>query len=828
MGRLFTWRAGVLAAAAALAISSFASGTDAAAAPGSGQAKPAIGQRAAASLAPLPGGVRRACSAPTKPRQMTCFALGPSAKLSGGRISQADVQSPLSATQLQSAYNLTSAAASTATNGELVAIVDAFDDPNAAADLASYRSMEGLPACDTATRAGCLSIMNQNGQPTPLPGVDNGNPPGGWELEESLDMDMVTAVCPGCHILLVEANSAMAGDLFTAENAAVAAGAKFVSNGWGGSEFPSEYQADSVFFNHPGVAITFAAGDLGYDGDLAPSQLGVPTLGTSYPAASQYVTSVGGTTLTMNGNTRVSETIWNGSGSGCSEGEAKPPWQADTSAGSGCLNRTDNDVSAVGDPNTPVAVYDSYPLSGTSFGATSAAGTSASAPIIAGVYALAGAPEAGTYPVQYPYQHTSAFNAVTSGSNGTCESGRQYLCTGTDYSGTTYNAPAGWGTPNGTAGFASTATGNEVTVPSPGTQDYQAGSAVNIPVPAVDSGSGQALTYTAANLPSGLSISSSTGTITGTLPGVPGTTAVTVTAADPTGAKGSVSFRIVSVPDMRGAFFGTVGPVQLDLGGKCLDDTVDSTANGNKIQIWTCNGKASQNWEYVPDGSPGGAGTLQINGKCADITSRGTANGTKIQLWSCTGAANQEWFLFGTAGALINPASGRCLDDTGKSTTNGTQVQIFDCNDGTNQAWTPTASPVQSGIGGKCLDDNGASSANGNKIDSYSCNGTGAQDFTIGLDGSLQIFGKCLDVTGRGQLDGAPLQLWNCTSGLPHDNQQWVVWSLPVPGAHGAFGQIMNVNSNKCLAVPNNNTGNGTQLVQEDCYGMPGEIWALS
>jgi hypothetical protein len=303
---------------------------------------------------------------------------------------------------------------------------------------------------------------------------------------------------------------------------------------------------------------------------------------------------------------------------------------------------------------------------------------------------------------------------------------------------------------------------------------------------------------------------------------------VAVTATDSTGAKGSVTFDIVSVPNLRNAFHGVSGPVRLDLGGKCLDDTVDSTTSGNKIQIWSCNGGSSQNWEYVPDGSPGGAGTLQIHGKCADISNYGTANGSKIQLWSCNGGASQQWFLAGFAGELYNPASGRCLDDTGKSTTNGTQVEIFDCNDGTNQAWTPAASPVLSGVAGKCLDDSGSGSADGNKIGSYSCNGLGSQTFTIGLDGSLQIFGKCLDVTGHSQLDGAPLQLWSCTSGLAHDNQQWVIWSFPVAGAHGAFGEILNVNSNKCLAVPGNSTANGAQLVQEDCYGSPGEIWALS
>jgi hypothetical protein len=837
--RIVYRRTGILAAAAALAFSAFASVPHLTAAqaaltvspaPNGGLAGPAIGRHAAAGRPSLPGGVRPACAAPTQPRQMSCMALGPSAKLPGGRISTAATQAPLSATQLQNAYNLASAAASAATDGELVAVVDAYNDPNAVSDLASYRSMEGLPACNSSTEAGCLTIVNQNGQPSPLPGVDtgvNGGTPGGWELEESLDIDMISAICPGCHILLVEANSLNASDLYPAENAAVSYGAKFIGNSWGGTEFPGEYQADSTYFNHPGVAITFAAGDYGYDGNLAPSELNTAPLGTDYPAVSQYVTAVGGTTLTMSGNTRTAETVWSGTGSGCSEASGKPSWQVDTSASGGCLNRTGNDVAAVADPNTPVAVYDSYPYNGLTLDSTSAGGTSVGAPIIAGVYALAGAPKAGTYPSQYPYQHTSAFNAITSGSNGTCESGRAYLCSGTDYSGTTYNAPAGWGTPNGIGAFASTATGDVVTVPDPGTQDYEAGTLASIPVPAVDSASGETLTYSATGLPAGVTINPSTGTIAGTLSS-PATSTVTVTATDGTGAKGSVTFNIVSVPNLRTAFHGVSGPVKLDLAGKCLDDTVNSSANGNKIQIWGCNGQASQSWEYVPDGNPGGAGTLQIHGKCADITNFGTANGSKIQLWSCTGAANQEWFLVGAAGELYNPVSGRCLDDTGKSTVNGTQVEIFDCNGQTNQAWTPAASPVLSGVAGKCLDDSGSGSADGNKIDSYSCNGTGAQTFTIGLDGSLQIFGKCLDVTGRSLLDGAPLQLWGCTSGLTHDNQQWVIWAFPVAGAHGAFGEILNANSNKCLAISGNSTANGVQLVQEDCYGSPGEIWALS
>ena len=129
---------------------------------------------------------------------------------------------------LQSAYALAAASLDKG-KGETVAIVDAYDDPTAAADLAVYRKQWGLPAC----AAGCLTILNQNGQTSPLPGVD---PTGGWELEESTDLDMVSAICPNCRIELVEANSSSLTDLGTAEDTAAASGAKFISDSWDGPD----------------------------------------------------------------------------------------------------------------------------------------------------------------------------------------------------------------------------------------------------------------------------------------------------------------------------------------------------------------------------------------------------------------------------------------------------------------------------------------------------------------------------------------------------------------------------------------------------------------
>jgi hypothetical protein len=411
---------------------------------------------------------------------------------------------------LQSAYNLPS---STAGSGETVAVVDAYNDPNAVSDLATYRSAWGLPACGS----GCFSVVNQNGAASPLPPNAGSN---GWDVEESLDVDMVSAICPLCHIILVEATSATTANLGTAVNSAVSLGAKFVSNSYGGSESSSDTTYDTEYYQHPGVAVTASAGDSGY--------------GVEYPAASQYVTAVGGTSLSTASNSRGwTESVWGsssggeGTGSGCSTVDPKPSWQKDT----GCSKRTNNDVSAVADPNTGVAVYDSYSQGGW----LEVGGTSASSPIIASVFALAGTPASGTYPSSYPYAHTSSLYDVTSGANGSCSPA--YLCTGE----TGYDGPTGLGTPDGTAAFTSGSTTNTVTVTNPGNQTGTVGTPVSLQINATDSQSGQTLTYSATGLPAGLSINSTTGLITGT-PTTAANNNVTVTATDTTGAHGSASF----------------------------------------------------------------------------------------------------------------------------------------------------------------------------------------------------------------------------------------------------------------------------------------------
>ena len=339
----------------------------------------------------------------------------------------------LGPSQIQSAYKLAGLNAS----GRTVAIVDAFNDPKAASDLATFRQAYGLPACTTAN--GCFKQVNQNGATSPLPSGDYG-----WAEEESLDVDAVSSACPTCHILLVEASSASTAALSKAENsAAKAAGVVAISNSYGGSEASSETSSDGSY-NHPGLAITVSSGDDGF--------------GVEYPAASQFVTAVGGTTLTQASNTRGwTESAWSGAGSGCSSFEPKPSWQHDT----GCAKRTVADVSADADPNSGLGVYDTYNNCGSSSscdilieegvaegldGWAQVGGTSLSSPLIASVYALAGNTAAITYG-SFPYSHMTSLFDVTSGSNGSCSP--SYLCT----AGTGYDGPTGLGTPNGTGAF---------------------------------------------------------------------------------------------------------------------------------------------------------------------------------------------------------------------------------------------------------------------------------------------------------------------------------------------------------------------------------------
>ncbi|GAA4508289.1 hypothetical protein GCM10023191_067870 [Actinoallomurus oryzae] len=317
---------------------------------------------------------------------------------------------------IKAAYNLPDGGA-----GATVAIVDAYGDTHAESDLAVFRAHYGLPPCTTAN--GCFRKVDQNGG-TSYPADEEG-----WITETSLDLDAVSAACPRCHILLVQGDNSDVDSLGAAVDTAVRLGAKYVSNSFGVSgEFPGE-AAYGEHWDHPGVVVTASSGDLGNV--------------SNWPATSPNVVSVGGTTLNRDASTPrgYTETAWGQGGSGCSPYEPKPAYQQ--TVATACDRRASADVSAVADSNAGFAIYDSlsaYP------GWRQVGGTSLAAPLIAGMYALAGTPLPGTYPVTYLYDQTkaSAFHDITTGSNGSCG---DVLCT----AGKGWDGPTGLGTPDGVA-----------------------------------------------------------------------------------------------------------------------------------------------------------------------------------------------------------------------------------------------------------------------------------------------------------------------------------------------------------------------------------------
>jgi subtilase family serine protease len=543
--------------------------------------------------------IERSCSGPAAPGFATCFAE----RVVGG-LALPDTASAVSGygpADLASAYALPSGLGT----GKTVAVVDAYDLPTAESDLGVYRSQFGLPLCTTAN--GCFRKLNQNGGTTP-PAANSG-----WGQEIALDIDMVSAVCPQCRILLVEASSASLTNLGTAVDQAVAQGAVAVSNSYGGSESSSETSWDTSYYKHPGDAITASSGDSGY--------------GASYPAASPWVTSVGGTSLSRASNARGwTETVWSGAGSGCSAVEPKPSFQHDTV----CSRRTIADVSADANPSAGVAVYDTYGSSGWMvFG-----GTSVASPIIASVYALATPPAPGDYPVRYPYANTGSLFDVTSRSNGS--SGGSYLCTGA----VGYDGPTGLGTPNGVAAFGpGSAPQNDFSLSvSPGSDTVMAGSGTTAAVStATTSGSAQSVSLSAGGLPSGASASfsptsvTSGGSATLTLstsastPG--GTYPITITGTAASGSHSTTFTLTVSGAPPQNDFSISVSPksgtVTAGSGTTASVSTATTSGSAQSVSLGTSGLPSGASATFSPPGvTSGGSATVTIS------TSASTRAGT--------------------------------------------------------------------------------------------------------------------------------------------------------------------------------------------------------
>ncbi len=335
--------------------------------------------------------------------------------------------------------------------------------------------------------------------------------------------------------------------------------------------------------------------------------------------------------------------------------------------------------------------------------------------------------------------------------------------------------------------------------------------------PYVQSASLNGSSWNKAYLPASFPISG--GTLNLTL----GTSANTGWATDAAAAPPSYAGDGGAFPPMAGT---TTAPIVSAIPGKCVDVDHASSADGTKVQVWSCNGSPAQTWTAPGDGS------LRALGKCLDVIDSGTGNGSKLQLWTCNGGAPQQWTYSVATGALRNPASGRCLDDPNSSTVDGTQWQIWDCNGSNAQRFTaPTASTASTGstststtrtgavisvLGGKCLDDTDASTSNGSLIQIWDCNGGNPQKVTVGTDGTLRIVGKCVEASGGLTADFTPVDLYDCNgSGA----QQWTY--------NTATQALVNPQSGRCIDVPNSDNSNGVKLDIFDCNGTSAQRWTL-
>ncbi|MQA77785.1 MAG: peptidase S8 [Streptosporangiales bacterium] len=375
------------------------------------EARPAAGFAAPRGIAP-----EQVCEAPAK-RRAGCDAtvvVDSAGRPLGRKSATAAGLRPFTAADLQDAYKLPSALLGAR---QTIAIVSAFDAPNAEADLAVYREVNGLPPCDADFP--CFRKVDQRG------GTAYPRPDQTWSTSSTIGLQMASAACPNCELLLVEADDNQLPNLGAAVDTAVELGADVVSNAYNAREYAGMLTDLGDHYVQPEAVVVAASGGAGF--------------GATVPAALPSVVAVGGTTLYRDDSARGwGEEAWASAGSGCSAYIAKPDWQLDRL----CGKRTVTDVAVVADGNTPVAVYVTYGYPGW----VAAGGPSVAAPLVAGVYALAGNAGEITPGARLRAQRDRLFD-VTSGSNGVC--GGSYLCTAVRG----YDGPTGWGTPNGVGAF---------------------------------------------------------------------------------------------------------------------------------------------------------------------------------------------------------------------------------------------------------------------------------------------------------------------------------------------------------------------------------------
>jgi hypothetical protein len=479
--------------------------------------------------------------------------------------------------------------------------------------------------------------VNGSGQTSPLPTPDTG-----WAGEIALDIDMVSAICPNCNILLVEATSATDANLDQAEDTAFQLGAKAISNSYGGSETSSDPSECLNHYNHPGIAITASSGDEGY--------------GVEFPAACGLVTAVGGTSLerTSSNARGWEEVVWStssdeGTGSGCSHYETKPAWQTDT----GCSKRTVADVSAVADPETGVAVYDTYGDSGWAvYG-----GTSVASPLIAGVYGLAQPALSSDVPAMYAYANADAFYDVTFGQTSTCGT---YLCKAE----VGYDGPTGLGTPNGVGGFEPATQDDFSIADNPNSLTIAQGTSGSSRISSVvTSGSAETVTLSVRGLPSGATASFSPASISS---GQSATLNINAGTAAPTTYSLTIVGTALSGAQGAGLSLNVAAPATL------TSPTSGSTLGTSNVQFtWTAGTDVTEYQLWLGLSGPGSSSLYTSGWLTAPTTSTTVPSlpekGATVfaRLYSMIGGRVQyidyTYVETGTPAAMSTPAQGSTL-----------------------------------------------------------------------------------------------------------------------------------------------------------------------
>jgi hypothetical protein len=526
---------------------------------------------------------------------------------------------------LTSAYKIPASVDSTQT----VAVVDDFGYAAAEADLAKYRERYGLPACTKAS--GCFKKVNEKGEEANYP--PEGESAKGWQVESALDIDMVSAACPSCQIMLVEVEP---GEEGPGVNTAVGLGATEVSLSVG---IPEEVcgneaelcKAETADLSHPGVPITVSAGDFGYNDHELESLIHPfrPSASPSYPASLPTVISVGGTVLKKATNARGwSESVWKSSGSGCSAAQEKPSWQTEVSTN--CEHRLDNDVAVVAACESPVSVYTTAET-----GWANICGTSASAPLVAGILAHASefVRSAGARAF---YEPSPRFD-VTLGSNGTCTP--KGWCTAEPG----YDGPSGVGTPEGVP----TLVRPDVTKVEPNVGPQAGGTPVTISGTGFSSGQGDAVAFGSALAPF-FGVESAT-SIQAVSPAGSGTVDVTVEGEPSSPTSAADHFTYLAKADLS-----YTGPTQavdeqsLTLSARLTDDGTANAIAGHVVEFAV----GAEHCEAATDATGVASCVVQID----DLPGNYTVTANVTAGAGYLGASTSVGFT-----VLETPVYGRCL-----------------------------------------------------------------------------------------------------------------------------------------------------------------------